>query len=212
MGAPHKVRIIGGRYKRTPLPVPDLPGLRPTPDRVRETLFNWIGHLRPDLAALRGLDLFAGTGALGLELASRGAPQVLLVERQPALAAQLKATAARLGATAVQVRGGDALAVARDLARSDQKFDLVFLDPPFDADLHAAALAVIRPLLAADALVYVEHRQSTEALAAAHGLTLRRSLAAGQVVAQLYEVSTDASAATDRGKDGESHLPPPADH
>ncbi len=82
-GAPRQVRIIGGQWKRTPLPVPDVVGLRPTPDRVRETLFNWLQHLLPDSSSLRGLDLFAGTGALGFELASRGARYVLLVESNP---------------------------------------------------------------------------------------------------------------------------------
>lgn len=183
-GAPHKVRIIGGRYKRTPLPVLDLPGLRPTPDRVRATLFNWIAHLRPDLSALRGLDLFAGTGALGFELASRGAAAVTLIERAPAQVAQLRALREKLGATQVELLAGDALALARRLPPAS--FDLVFLDPPFDADLHGAALAAVRPLLAPDALVYVESAQPMDAAAAAVGLVPVRTLQAGQVHARLY--------------------------
>ena len=204
--APHKVRIIGGRYKRTPLPVADAPGLRPTPDRVRETLFNWIAHLKPDLAALRGLDLFAGTGALGFELASRGAVEVLLVERSAALAAQLRATQAKLQASAVEVRVGDALAVARALAQTaPARFDLVFLDPPFDAGLHASALEKVLPLLAPEGLVYVENRADSAPLAEALGLTLVRSLTAGQVWAQLFARTTAPTAAA-------GQLPLPADH
>ena len=88
--APNEVRIIGGQWKRTRLPVADKPGLRPTPDRVRETLFNWLGQ---DLAGWRCVDAFAGTGALGLEAASRGAAEVLLVEQDPALVDQLRGAA-----------------------------------------------------------------------------------------------------------------------
>ncbi len=194
---PHTVRIIGGRYKRTPLPVLDLPGLRPTPDRVRETLFNWLVHLRPDFSALRGLDLFAGTGALGFELASRGAAAVTLVERAPAQVAQLRALREKLGATQVELLAGDALALARRLPPAS--FDLVFLDPPFDADLYGAALAAVRPLLAPDGLVYVESAQPLDAAAAAVGLVPVRTLRAGQVHARLYAPATP-------------DLPAPADH
>ena len=191
--APQRVRIIGGRFKRTPLPVADLPGLRPTPDRVRETLFNWLAHLRPDLSALRGLDLFAGTGALGFELASRGAAAVTLVERAPAQAAQLRAIRDRLGAAEVEVIAGDALAVARRLPAGG--FDLVFIDPPFDAGLHQPALAAVLPLLAPRALVYVESPVPIDAAAA--GLVPVRALKAGAVHAQLL---------------ARPHLPLPADH
>jgi len=195
VGAANKVRIIGGQFKRTPLPVADLPGLRPTPDRVRETLFNWLAHLRPEISALRGLDLFAGTGALGLELASRGAASVTLVERAPALVASLGAIKDRLGAVNVEVIAGDALAVARRLPRGG--FDVVFLDPPFDAGLYVPALAAIEPLLAANALVYVESTGPMADAAAAVGLAPLRTLKAGQVVAQLF---------------GRVHLPAPPDH
>jgi 16S rRNA (guanine(966)-N(2))-methyltransferase RsmD len=199
---PHKVRIISGLYRRTPLPVVDAPGLRPTPDRVRETLFNWIAHLRPDLSSLRGLDVFAGTGALGFELASRGAAAVTLVERSPALATQLQAVRGRLGATNVEVVAGDALAVARRLPAGG--FDLVFIDPPFDAGLHAPAMAAVARLLAADALVYVESDAPMDAEAAAIGLALVRSLKAGQVHARLYQRRSATPS--------ESHLPAPTDH
>lgn len=153
-GAPRQVRIIGGLWKRSPLPVPDVAGLRPTPDRVRETLFNWLQHLRPDFSTLRGLDLFAGTGALGFELASRGARSVLLVESNPQALHSLRATRERLAAAAVEVRAGDGLAVAAALAPGS--FDVIFLDPPFDAGLQGPALAVARRLLAAGGLLYLE--------------------------------------------------------
>ncbi len=193
---PQRVRIIGGRYKRTPLPVPDLPGLRPTPDRVRETLFNWLGFLRPDFARLRGLDLFAGTGALGFELASRGAAQVTLVEREPRLVAQLQATREKLQAAQVEVLRGDAVAVAARLAPAS--FDLVFLDPPYDAGLYEPALAAIGMVLAAGGLIYVESRGPLpEALLASHGLSPLRSLQAGQVHACLLARTADLPAPED---------------
>lgn len=183
---PQRVRIIGGQFRRRLLPVAEAPGLRPTPDRVRETLFNWIAHLRPDLSRLQGLDLFAGTGALGFELASRGAARVVMVERSPALAAQLRRLRDTLGATAVDVRVGDALAQARALARETPGgFDLVFIDPPFDAGLHGPVLAAIAPLLAPDALVYVESRDTLPPEAAAAGLVPLRETQAGQVRAVL---------------------------
>ncbi|GIL06263.1 MAG: hypothetical protein BroJett031_27830 [Betaproteobacteria bacterium] len=176
----HRVRIIGGAWKRTPIPVADSPGLRPTPDRVRETLFNWIAHLRPDLAALRGLDLFAGTGALGFELASRGAAHVTLVERDPKLAARLRALRDRLGATQIEIVAGDALAVAAQLA--DSSFDFVFVDPPYDAGLLAPALDAVRRVLAPEGLAYAESDAPIDAAqAAAHGYELVRADRASRV-------------------------------
>jgi len=150
--APGVVRIIGGRWRGSKLPVADFAGLRPSADRVRETLFNW---LQPMLAGARVLDLFAGTGALGFEAASRGAAKVVLVERDPGLVANLRATATRLRAgDEVEVVGDDALGW---LARApDRKFDLVFLDPPFAAALWQPALAALAPWLAEDAWLYLE--------------------------------------------------------
>jgi 16S rRNA (guanine(966)-N(2))-methyltransferase RsmD len=178
--APQQVRIIGGAWKRTPIPVADLPGLRPTPDRVRETLFNWIAHLRPHFATLRGLDLFAGTGVLGFELASRGASLVTLVERDPRLVANLRAVCDKLGATQVDVIVGDALAAAARLP--DSSFDLVFLDPPFDTGLLVPALDAVVRLLAPGGLVYAECGGPIDvSQAAAHGYELVRSSRAGRV-------------------------------
>jgi 16S rRNA (guanine(966)-N(2))-methyltransferase RsmD len=187
--APRQVRIIGGQWKRTRLPVPDVAGLRPTPDRVRETLFNWLQHLRPDSSALSGLDLFAGTGALGFELASRGARSVLLVESNPQAMESLRATRERLSASAVDVRLGDGLSVAAALAPGS--FDVVFLDPPFDADLQAPALIAARRLLAVGGLVYLESRAVlTPDKARLAGLEIVRSGRAGQVAFHLLRQPT----------------------
>jgi 16S rRNA (guanine(966)-N(2))-methyltransferase RsmD len=156
-GAPRQVRIIGGQWKRTPLPVLDADGLRPTPDRVRETVFNWLEHLLDHAwDKVRCLDLFAGSGALGFEAASRGAAQVVMVEALPAAAQQLQATCDKLHAGQVEVRRGDALAYAGMLSRSGQKFDLIFLDPPYHQDILRRMLPLCGQLLAPDGLLYVE--------------------------------------------------------
>ncbi|MDR7067652.1 16S rRNA (guanine966-N2)-methyltransferase [Pseudoxanthomonas japonensis] len=144
-----QVRIIGGRWRGTKLAVPDRPGLRPSSDRVRETLFNW---LMPALPGARVLDLFAGTGVLGLEAVSRGAAQATLVERDPGLATALRGAVAKLSAQA-EVHAGDALAW---LSGCSDTFDLVFLDPPFADGLWARALDGLAPRLAPAAWVYVE--------------------------------------------------------
>ena len=140
-GKPHAIRIIGGDWKRTPLPVLDLDGLRPTPDRVRETLFNWLGQR---LDGQRCLDLFAGSGALGFEAASRGAARVLMVERNARAASQLRANQERLAARSIEIAEADGLRLAASLAPGS--FDVVFLDPPFDGDLLGKALALAVPL------------------------------------------------------------------
>jgi 16S rRNA (guanine966-N2)-methyltransferase len=152
-GAPTgKVRLIGGRWRGTRLAVPDAPGLRPTSDRVRETLFNW---LMPVLPGARVLDLFAGSGALGLEALSRGATNAVLVERDPALAQALRETTARLqGGEAATVVQGDALAWLT--AQPPASFDLAFVDPPFAAGLWSETLPRLLPKLAARAWLYVE--------------------------------------------------------
>lgn len=149
----HRVRIIGGRWKRTPLAVPDVDGLRPTPDRVRETLFNWLGG---DLPGLSCLDLFAGTGALGLEAASRGAGEVLLVESDRRAARALAATLARLDARGVALLVGDALTALADARRAGRRFDLVFLDPPFGRGWLEKVLPRMVDVAAPGARVYVE--------------------------------------------------------
>jgi len=149
---PGQVRIVGGQWRRTRLPVALRDGLRPTPDRTRETVFNW---LQPVLPGVRVLDLFAGSGALGLEAVSRGAGEAVLVERDPALARSLRETVARLpGGKAVQVIQADAL---RWLAAPlHGRFDLVFVDPPFADDLWPSVLAALPPWLAENAWLYLE--------------------------------------------------------
>lgn len=174
------MRIIGGQWKRTPLPVTDAPGLRPSPDRVRETVFNWLAHLLPDLGGRTGVDLFAGTGVLGFELASRGAARVTLVERNPALVAQLQRTRQKLAAEAVTIVAGDALAVARSIP--ERSCDVVFLDPPFDGDLLQPALKEAGRLVTPEGLVYAESGEPLKAADAARcGLRIVRAGRAGQV-------------------------------
>ena len=177
----HEIRIIGGQWKRTKLKVADKPGLRPTPDRVRETLFNWLGQ---DLTGWRCLDAFAGTGALGLEAASRGALQVTLVEQDAALIAQLNKTLQQLKANGVQVVRGDGLAALRQAAAAS--LHLIFLDPPFDAPLFEPALAVCSKALASQGFVYLEAPVKwTDEQLAPMGLTVYRHLKAGAVHAHL---------------------------
>ena len=180
--APHEVRIIGGQWRRTKLPVIDKPGLRPTPDRVRETLFNWLGQ---DLTGWRVVDAFAGTGALGLEAASRGAAEVLLVEQDPALVAALRTLKARLKADAVRVQRGDGVAALGALAPGG--IDLVLIDPPFDAAaLFAPALAAAARALQPQGFVYLEAPAAwNDAALADAGLAVHRHLKAGAVHAHL---------------------------
>src|SRR6478609_6044265 len=149
--APHFVRIIGGQWKRTKLAVADKPGLRPTPDRVRETLFNWLGQ---DLGGWRCVDAFAGTGALGFEAASRGAAHVVLVEQDPGLVSQLRAIQLKLAAHAVVVQRGNGVSVLKQLATAN--LDLVFLDPPFDAKLHETAIKAAAQAISAEGRIYLE--------------------------------------------------------
>jgi len=153
----HQVRIIGGLWKRTTLTVADAEGLRPTPDRVRETVFNWIGHLRgADWGSTKCLDLFAGTGALGFEAASRGAAQVTMIEATTPIFLQLEAVKAKLNALQVNLVRADALRAAQAMAERGQQFDVIFLDPPYQQDLLPKALSACLPLLAKNGLVYAE--------------------------------------------------------
>jgi 16S rRNA (guanine(966)-N(2))-methyltransferase RsmD len=174
-----EVRLIGGLWKRSKLPVADRPGLRPTPDRVRETLFNWLGQ---KLSGWRVLDAFAGSGALGFEAASRGAAEVLLLENDPVLVDSLRESRQRLDATALRVERADAMAW---MARSAPAcFELVLIDPPFDTELAALAATAATRLLVEGGFLYVE---AGEPLAETlPGLTLHRSLRAGAVHAGLY--------------------------
>ncbi len=176
-----EIRIIGGQWKRTRLPVPQRPGLRPTPDRVRETLFNWLGQ---DVTGWRCLDAFAGTGALGLEAASRGAASVLLVEQDGELLARLQQHVLRLQATSVQLRRGDGVAALRQCAPAS--LDLVLLDPPFDSALFQPALQAAAQAVGPQGWVYLEAPQAWDDTALAPlGLALHRHLRAGAVHAHL---------------------------
>ncbi len=179
---PQQVRLIGGQWRRTLLPVLHRPGLRPTPDRVRETLFNWLGQ---DLGGWRVVDAFAGTGALGLEAASRGAADVLLVEQDGALVTNLRALQDRLAAATVRVQRGDGVAALGALAPAS--VDLVLLDPPFETQaLFAPALAAAARAVRPGGFIYLEAplRWDDGALDAV-GLAAHRRLHAGAVHAHL---------------------------
>ena len=181
--ASHEVRIIGGQWKRSKLKVLDKPGLRPTPDRVRETLFNWLGQ---DLTGWRCVDAFAGTGVLGFEAASRGAQQVLMCEQDPALVTQLTDSKIRLKALAVQVQRSDAvMALQRTPAGT---LDLIFLDPPFDGTLFAPALQAASQAVAPGGWIYLEAPALwTDEQLLPWYLSVKRHLKAGAVHAHLLQ-------------------------
>lgn len=187
---PGQVRIIAGSLRGSKLPVADMAGLRPSGDRARETLFNWLQH---EVAGKRVLDLFAGSGALGFEAASRGAAEVLMLERDGLLAQSLRDSAKRLKVDTVRVEYTDALAW---LARPAQgAFDLAFLDPPFQAGLWDAAARALLPWLADRAWVYVEVAR-TAAFAPPPGWKLHREGSTREVRHQLYRTESAAGAAT----------------
>jgi len=146
----NRVRIIGGKWRSRRIVFPPREDLRPTPDRVRETLFNWLGQ---DLTARTCLDLFAGSGALGFEAASRGARRVVMVERDPETFRALLASRAALGADAVELKSADALEFLRTDADS---YDVVFVDPPFSAGYLPELWALLPARLARAAVVYCE--------------------------------------------------------
>ena len=177
----NRVRIIGGEWRSRYINFPDGRDLRPTPDRVRETLFNWLGQ---DLTGLRCLDLYAGSGALGFEAASRGAKRVLLVERERVVCAALEASRAALKAVQIDVVRADAL----EFLRADSHvYDVVFLDPPFADKPWDALFERLEARLAPNATVY---RESGEALPAPPGWDIHRQGRAGQVNYQLLKRTT----------------------
>lgn len=178
---PGEVRLIGGRWKRSKLSVPDVPGLRPTPNRVRETLFNWLGQ---DLTHWRCVDAFAGSGALGFEAASRGAAHVLLCEQHPAALQAMRQLRERLQADNVEVRRADGVQALVGLPPGS--VDLVLLDPPFDSNLAEPALLASARATQKGGWVYLEAATPWSATALqALGLTLQRHLKAGAVHAHL---------------------------
>jgi len=149
----NRIRIIGGDWRSRVLDFPDLPELRPTPDRVRETLFNWLQF---DITGARCLDLFAGSGVLGFEALSRGAASVMAFETDTSAVRALRENASRLGARGYQLTPGSALEWLQH--GTPQTFDIVFLDPPFGAKLHAEVCRLLqtRGWLSARARVYIE--------------------------------------------------------
>ena len=174
-----RIRIIGGEYRGRRITVPDRPDLRPTPDRVRETLFNWLGQT---LEGLSCLDLFAGSGALGFEAASRGAKRVVMVEQDRAVFETLRKTRETIGAHNVEIVQDDGFVYLKKA----QAFDVVFLDPPFRQN---ALPAVFRLLKGAPGVrVYAE--SSEPFVPEAPWRELKRSRA-GQVSYQLFEWRSD---------------------
>jgi len=186
-GGRNSVRIIGGGWRGRRISFPDVPGLRPTPDRVRETLFNWLQH---DIAGARCLDLFAGSGALGLEALSRGAKELIFVEQSVAASRALQEQLARLGG---ERRGHVVeMGAARYLRGAAPPFDIVFLDPPFGRD----ALAEYIPLLDSGhwlnpgSQVYLENEKAAGAPVLPAHWELLKSKSAGEVGYHLARVSS----------------------
>lgn len=172
-----KVRIISGQWRRRLLRVPDVEGLRPTPDRVRETLFNWLAG---SIEGARCLDLYAGSGALGFEAASRGADKVLLVEKDPRAVTCMREAASALGAERLEVVHAD---VRRWLQAGSTPFDIVFLDPPYGSEDLGELCALLEhgAWLAPGALVYLETPASPQSLELPGGWQILRRQKAGQV-------------------------------
>ena len=167
----NRVRIVGGQYRRRLLEFTDVPGLRPTPDRVRETLFNWLGQ---DLPGWECLDLFAGSGALGFEAASRGAGRVVMIERERATLEALQRNRTLLDAAQIDIQRADSLVW---LQGSIKQFDLIFIDPPFDSGLAETVLPELVRHVKSGGYVYVEQG---EHIIAPEGFIMHRSGRAGK--------------------------------
>ena len=190
---PGEVRIIGGLYKRSKIAVASLPGLRPTPDRVRETLFNWLGQ---DLQGWRCADVFAGTGVLGFEAASRGAAEVLICEQDAQLADKLKALQIKLKASMVTVERGDGVSLLRRI--SPGSLQLVFLDPPYESTAFESALKAAAQAIATPGFVYLEASKPwTDEELAPLGLTVHRFGKAGAVHFHLLVKSGESTSLTE---------------
>jgi 16S rRNA (guanine966-N2)-methyltransferase len=181
----NRLRIIGGRWRGTRVDFPALAAIRPSPDRVRETLFNW---LQPHVTGARCLDLFAGSGALGIEALSRGAAHVTFVDREPRVGRHLTQTMQRLGSTEATVIVSDAL---RFLHGKPQTFDIVFLDPPFASGmLTTVCNALSAGWLASHALVYIENPADEPLPSLPAGWAVHRTKRAGQVGYHLLRATT----------------------
>ncbi len=185
---PNRLRIIAGRWRSVQIAFPPVAAIRPTPDRVRETLFNW---LQQSIVGARCLDLFAGSGALGLESLSRGAAEVHFVDREPAVGKYLEETLHRLGANGGVVHVADAM---QFISRTPQRFDIVFLDPPFASDvLEAICAKLAAGWLADDAFVYLECAADKPLPTLPAGWALHRSKRAGQVGYHLLRTNSAAA-------------------
>jgi len=180
----NRLRIVGGLWRSRVVRFPDADGLRPTPDRVRETLFNWLGQRLHGLACV---DLFAGSGALGFEAMSRGADRLVLVERDRKVCEQLRRTAQELGCDRAEVVQADALAW---LARPGERYDVAFVDPPYASGLAEPVLAALGTRLNPGARVYVEAPLLLDAPTPRWKRV--REGAAGAVKFALYEFSGEA--------------------
>lgn len=182
----NKLRIIGGRWRSRKLEFASLPGLRPTTDRVRETLFNW---LQQQIPGARCLDLFAGSGALGLEALSRGAAHVTLVDSADAVVRQLRLNLHLLGAEQeATVTHSQAVRWLQNSA-NEEVFDLVFLDPPFAQGMLAGCCEALeqRPLLKPNSWIYIEAEKTLQPLPVPANWRLHRNLNAGQVGCYLFQ-------------------------
>lgn len=181
--APHAIRIIGGQFRRTPITVVDAPGLRPTSDRVRETVFNWLTHLWDGKFDDKSVfDPFAGTGAMGFESVSRGAARAVMVENERKAIFAMTALKEKLDATNIEIIHGDGLAALRRL--TVHKFDMIFLDPPFGEGKLEKVWPLLSGALAQDGLVYVE---SDAPIVPPEGFALLRVDGAGAVFFALLE-------------------------
>jgi len=182
---PGRLRIVAGKWRSRLLDIADVPGLRPTSERIRETLFNWLG---PTIPGARCLDLFAGTGALGLEALSRGAADAVFVEKSPLAVKVLRDNVQLLAATTADVRQGDALAFLQ--APPGEKFDIVFLDPPFAADMLDDLCRLIdeASVLGGGALVYLEDDRARAETELPSGWRILKSKTAGNVRYSLAQV------------------------
>lgn len=167
----NQVRIIGGQWRSRIVRFPDAQSLRPTPDRLRETLFNWLGQ---DLTGKTCLDLFAGSGALGFEAASRGARQVVMVEQNAGVYQAMQETRSMLGAEQIEMHRDDAI---RFLRNDDQRYDIIFLDPPFGLGWMSRLLPLLPVHLGPDARVYLE---AEEEVPTPDGFDILRHTRAGQ--------------------------------
>jgi len=183
---PGRVRIVAGKWRSRLLDIADVPGLRPTSERIRETLFNWLA---PVIQGARCLDIFAGTGALGLEALSRGAAEVVFVEKSPVAAATLREHIAMLNVSETAVNETDASDYLRRAPLGE--FDIVFLDPPFAADVHEdlCRLLVEEQVLSKNAWIYLEEDRAKPAAVIPKGWQIMKTGLAGNVRYSLVQAS-----------------------